>query len=133
MTLSILKFRTVLTAIFAALMLPVLLFGSGCTTTKEIIVDRQGIDYSRYAADKAECETYASEVRTGDKVLKGAASGAAIGAVVGAIADDSTEGTVRAAGVGAVAGGVQGLAEGEREQVSVVKQCLRGRGYKVLN
>lgn len=133
MTLSILKLRAVLTAICAALMLPVLLLSSGCTTTKEIIVDRKGVDYSRYVADKAECETYASEVRTGDKVLKGAASGAAIGAVVGAIADDSTEGTVRAAGVGAVAGGVQGLAEGEREQISVVKQCLRGRGYKVLN
>ena len=112
MTLSILKLRAVLTAICAALMLPVLLLSSGCTTTKEIIVDRKGVDYSRYVADKAECETYASEVRTGDKVLKGAASGAAIGAV---------------------AGGVQGLAEGEREQIIVVKQCLRGRGYKVLN
>ena len=132
MTLSILNPRARLAAIAAAL-LPVLFMSSGCTTTDEIIVDRKGVNWSSYTADKAECETYASEVRSSDKALKGAASGAAIGAVVGAIADDSTEGTVRGAGIGAVAGGVQGLAEGEREQLRVVKQCLRGRGYRVLN
>ena len=37
------------------------------------------------------------------------------------------------AGVGAVTGAVRGLSEGERDKVRVVKQCLRGRGYRVLN
>jgi hypothetical protein len=39
----------------------------------------------------------------------------------------------RGAGVGAVTGGARGIAEGERDKVQVVKRCLRGRGYKVLN
>ncbi|EAQ96633.2 glycine zipper domain-containing protein [Congregibacter litoralis] len=104
-----------------------------CTTTDEIIIDRKGVDMARYAADKAECESYASEVRTGEKAARGAASGAVVGGAVGAIVRDSTDGAVRGAGVGAVTGGARGIAEGERDKVKVVKQCLRGRGYRVLN
>ena len=34
------------------------------------------------------------------------------------------------AGVG---GGAKGASRGEQEEVQVVKRCLRGRGYNVLN
>lgn len=104
-----------------------------CTTTKEVIIDRKGVDMARYAADKRECETYASEVRTGEKAARGAASGAVVGGAVGAIVRDSSEGALQGAGVGAVTGGARGVAEGERDKVQVVKRCLRGRGYRVLN
>ncbi|EED31686.1 hypothetical protein NOR53_3248 [gamma proteobacterium NOR5-3] len=104
-----------------------------CTTTDEIIIDRKGVDMARYAADKAECETYADEVRTGEKAARGAASGAVVGGAVGAIVRDSTEGAVQGAGVGAVTGGARGIAEGARDEVRVVKRCLSGRGYRVLN
>jgi hypothetical protein len=40
---------------------------------------------------------------------------------------------VRSAGVGAVGGGVQGAASGMRERDQVIHNCLRGRGYRVLN
>ena len=106
---------------------------TACTTTDEIIIDRKGVDMARYAADKAECETYAEEVRTGEKVARGAASGAVVGGAIGGIAGDSSEAAARGAGVGAVTGAARGVAEGERDKVRVVKQCLRGRGYRVLN
>lgn len=106
---------------------------SACTTTDEVIIDRKGVDMAKYAADKAECEQYAREVRTGEKAARGAASGAVVGGAVGAIVRDSTEGAVQGAGVGAVTGGVRGLSEGERDKVRVVKRCLAGRGYRVLN
>ncbi|WP_439105581.1 glycine zipper domain-containing protein [Congregibacter sp.] len=99
----------------------------------EIIIDRKGVDLAKYAADKAECEVYADEVRTGEKAARGAASGAVVGGAVGAIVRDSTEGAVRGAGVGAVTGGAKGVSEGERDKVRVVKRCLSGRGYRVLN
>lgn len=111
---------------------PLMLLGA-CTTTDEIIIDRKGVDMARYAADKAECETYADEVRTGEKAARGAASGAVVGGAVGAIVRDSTEGAVQGAGVGAVTGGARGIAEGARDEVRVVKRCLSGRGYRVLN
>jgi hypothetical protein len=104
-----------------------------CTTTDEIIIDRQGVDMARYAADKAECEVYAEEVRTGAKAVRGGASGAVVGGAIGGISGDSSEAAARGAGVGAVAGAARGIAEGERDKVRVVKQCLRGRGYRVLN
>lgn len=106
---------------------------AGCTTTDEIIIDRKGVDMARYAADKAECEQYAAEVRTGEKAVRGAASGAVVGGAIGGIAGDSSEAAARGAGVGAVTGTARGIAQGERERVRVVKQCLRGRGYRVLN
>ena len=43
------------------------------------------------------------------------------------------DGNAGGAGVGAVTGGVRGAQEGVRESERVVKQCLRGRGYRVLN
>jgi outer membrane lipoprotein SlyB len=106
---------------------------AACTTTDEIIIDRKGVNMARYEADKAECEAYAEEVRTGEKAARGAASGAVVGGAVGAIVGDSSKSAARGAGVGAVTGGARGIAEGERDKVQVVKRCLRGRGYKVLN
>ena len=106
---------------------------TGCAGSRpfvdEPIIDRKGVDMSRYYADKTECEAYADEVRTGQKVARGAVVGGAIGAII----DREPNSAERGAGVGAVTGGVRGAQEGVRETERVVKQCLRGRGYKVLN
>jgi outer membrane lipoprotein SlyB len=105
---------------------------SACTTTDEIIIDRKGVDEARYQVDLAECQSYASEVRTGEKAAKGAASGAVVGGLIGAAVGNSRD-AQRGAGAGAVTGAARGVSAGERDEVQVVKQCLRGRGYRVLN
>jgi len=105
---------------------------SACTTTDEIIIDEKGVDMNAYQQDLAECRGYASQVKTGEKTGKGAASGAVVGGLIGAITD-GTDGAVRGAGVGAVGGAAKGASQGERDEVQVVKRCLRGRGYSVLN
>ena len=109
----------------------------GCAGSRpfvdEPIIDRQGVDMSRYYADKAECEVYADEVRTSDKITRGAVGGAVAGGAIGAIIDREPNSAERGAGVGAVTGGVRGAQGGIRETERVVKHCLRGRGYKVLN
>ena len=57
---------------------------TGCAGSRpfvdEPIIDRKGVDMSRYFADKAECEAYANEVRTGQKVARGAVGGAVVAA-----------------------------------------------------
>jgi hypothetical protein len=103
---------------------------AGCSGARGPIVDTKGVDMARYQQDLAECEAYAEQVSTGRAVGKGAAGGAVVGAAIGAISGGS--GT-RGAGVGAVAGGAQSARGAEREQAQVVRNCLRGRGYKVLN
>jgi len=106
---------------------------AACTTTDEIIIDRKGVDMNSYEQDLAECRSYAEEVATGEKAAKGAASGAVVGGLIGAITGTSRSSAATGAGVGAVSGGTKGVVEGEEDKVKVVKQCLRGRGYKVLN
>ena len=69
---------------------------------------------------------------TGEKTAKGAASGAVVGGLIGAITGGSS-GAAQGAGVGAVGGGARGAIEGEETEVQVVKRCLSGRGYQVLN
>lgn len=103
-----------------------------CTTTDEIIIDQKGVNMSAYQQDLDECQSYASGVKTGEKTAKGAASGAVVGGLIGAITGGGS-GAAKGAGVGAVGGGARGANEGERSEVQVVKRCLSGRGYRVLN
>jgi uncharacterized protein YcfJ len=105
---------------------------AACTTTDEVIIDRKGVDMAKYEQDLAECREYSSEVKTGEKAARGAVSGAVVGGLIGAAAGNSRD-VERGSGVGAVTGGAKGASQGQREEQSVVKRCLRGRGYKVLN
>jgi len=113
------------------LIVVVLLATGACTTTSEIIIDQKGVDMSRYEENLAECKSYSQQVAVAKKGAKGAASGAVIGGVIGAVGHHSD--AVEGAAVGAVSGGARGLDEGDRTKVRVVKNCLRGRGYMVLN
>ena len=121
--------------VFLVLMMSAWMTGcaSNRTLVDEPIIDRKDVDMSRYYTDKSECEVYADEVRTGEKVVRGAVGGAVIGSAIGAIVNRGRDSAERGAGVGAVSGGVKGAQEGVRETERVVKQCLRGRGYRVLN
>lgn len=111
--------------------LAIILLG-GCASKQRIIIDRQGTDLSQYSRDLAECRQYAEEVPAGEETAKGAAGGAIIGAAVGAIFGDSRT-AARGAGAGAVTGGARGAGKAGNEKDRVVKNCLRNRGYRVLN
>jgi len=104
---------------------------SGCAS-KKIIIDKEGVDMTRYEQDLDACSQYAEEVETGSEIAKGAVGGAVIGGAVGAIIGGRrTAGKL--AGVGAVTGSARGGASASREKNQVIKNCLRGRGYRVLN
>lgn len=102
---------------------------AGCASSRGPIIDTQGVDMTRYQEDLAECETYAAEVNPAEGTARGAVAGGAVGAMTGAIGGD----VGRGAGIGAVLGGAKSAQMGVRERDEVVKRCLRGRGYRVLN
>lgn len=110
---------------------PLVLLAAACAGNGPI-VDTKGIDQARYKQDLNECETYAGQVSTGKAAAKSAGAGALVGAAIGAIVGNSTT-VVQSAGVGGVLGGAKGAASGEQSKDQVVKNCLRGRGYSVLN
>ncbi len=103
---------------------------AACSGAAGPIIDTQGVDMAKFEQDKAECATYAEQVSTGRAVGKGAAAGAAVGAAVGAIAGGSIG---RSAGIGAVTTGAASANTASGEKSTVINNCLRNRGYKVLN
>jgi hypothetical protein len=102
---------------------------AGCAAHPNPIIDTKGVNVAAYQRDLTECQSYAQQVQVSAGVAKGAAAGAAYGAAIGAIRGDIGE----AAGVGAVSGGAWSGLEADRDKQQIVKRCLRGRGYRVLN
>ena len=102
----------------------------GCGHRHKGIVDTQGVDMQQYRRDLFECQQYAEQVDP--KAAKGAVAGAVIGGAIGGVLDGK-KGAQKGAGVGAITGLAKGGAKTRREKSQVVKNCMRGRGYNVLN
>lgn len=84
-----------------------------------------------FDADLAECRQIAEQAPKG-AALAGAGIGAALGAGV-AVASGHSGAAGQAAGGGAVIGGARGAGASNREKRMIVRNCLKGRGYAVLN
>ena len=96
------------------------------------IIDTKGVNMSQYEIDLEECSSFSEDISTGKSIAKGAATGAAVGAVIEAITEDARS-RRDAIEVGAVTGGAKSGIRAVREKEQILKRCLRGRGYKVLN
>ncbi len=110
--------------------LATLTVAAGCAGRSKPIIDPAGIDMTQYQNDLEQCGQIAQQVE--QKTGSGAAGGALVGGLIGAITGDSDR-AMRSAGVGAVAGGARGAGATVREKSQVIKNCLRNRGYKILN
>lgn len=107
-----------------------LLLGGCAAHGSKPIIDPAGVDMAQYQEDVGECEQIATQVE--QKAGAGAAGGAVVGGLVGAIFGGS-DGALKGAGAGAVGGGARGSAATQREKSRTVKNCLRNRGYRILN
>jgi len=115
---------------------------SGCISTQsdsiftpgsgKPIVDTKGVNMAQYELDLQECSTFAEDISTGKSIAKGAVTGGAVGAVIEAITDDARS-RRDAIEVGAVSGGAKSGIRATRQKEQILRRCLRGRGYKVLN
>lgn len=122
--------RTLL-VLFIALLL------ASCSSIEDLtgnnpIIDTQSVNLTRYNTDLLQCQNYADEVAIVQKAGSGAVTGAVVGGVFGAVLGNNDT-AKKAAGIGAVGGGARGVGEGIRERERVIKRCLMGRGYRVLN
>ena len=117
-------------------LLPCLVLVAACSSIVDPsgpIVDLKGVDPNQYEDDLADCQGYADEVKIGKQVAIGAAGGAAVGGAIGAASGRNTTGMGQAAGTGAVYGGTITGLPAAAEYRHVLRECLRGRGYRVLN
>ena len=126
---SVKHFKSMIAIVLAAALT------SGCVGTGSNyrpIVDNKNVDLNRYEADLQECQAYARQTANAGK---SAAGGAIIGAALGlglALIGGSGYDKGVAAGVGAAVGGAGGADAGETNQRNIIRNCLGGRGYRVL-
>lgn len=100
------------------------------------IIDSKGVDMVQYQADLEDCVLVAEQVQTGQQIAKSAGAGAAVGAAFGVVTSVITGDTSAigySAAYGAVGGGSTGAFKADDEKAYVIKNCLRNRGYSVLN
>lgn len=98
------------------------------------IIDMKGVNESAYEHDLNDCQTVAQQQSgMGETAAKGVGAGAIVGGLLGLVTGGNKTGIVQAVGAGAVIGGAGGAFSGNQAQEAIVKRCLSGRGYKVLN
>ena len=96
------------------------------------IIDTRGVDESVFKKDYSECSDFAKNIDLTERTLKQGAVAGATGAAVGAIIGGE-ETAKKIGGSAAVLNAVEANLDGRSEQAKIIKNCLRGRGYKVLN
>lgn len=96
------------------------------------IIDTRGVDESVFKKDYSECSDFAKNIDLTERTLKQSAVAGATGAAVGAIIGGE-EAAKKIGGSAAVLNAVEANLDGRNEQAKIIKNCLRGRGYKVLN
>lgn len=121
-------------SIFAAALLC-----AGCATQQSdgswsahrVLVDTGAPTYSerQYIIDSEECSRFTAQRPVGDAAVGGLVTGALLGALVGAAYHDTGYGATAGAALGTASGAAQGVAT----QQKIVRECMRGRGYRVLD
>ncbi|MFD1216480.1 MULTISPECIES: glycine zipper family protein [Microbulbifer] len=114
----------------------------GCAAQQEqvpgagnVVIDTYGVNMRQYQLDLADCKGMSMAARNsaGSRAFARGAGGALVGGALGAIIGDTSSAAAAAAGAGALIGGVSGAGSAHSEQNYIVRNCLRGRGYRVLN
>lgn len=102
------------------------------------IVDIKGVNQTAYNQDLCECQQYAESVSVAGSGATGTLIGAAAGAILGGALSAILGGDVgKVAAAGAVSGAAMGSSSAAGDaamtKAQIVRKCLQGRGYNVLN
>jgi hypothetical protein len=94
------------------------------------IIDTQGVDFNRYEADLRDCQSFSTQTADAAKSgAVGATAGAVLGSVLAGVTGDNRKSSAE---LGAITGAISGAASGETNQRNIIRRCLAGRGYRVL-
>ncbi|MCV6584530.1 MAG: glycine zipper family protein [Marinibacterium sp.] len=114
--------------------LPLVLLAAACSNSGANYVPViDGTPGPNFNVDLAECQQLAaSQPALGPGTGSTVATTTGVAAAGAAITNNKGNNVLEAAAVGAVAGlGAAGL-EGQREKERIIRNCMRGRGYKVV-
>ena len=116
---------------------------AACSFPKEYepVVDMAGHTQAQYDYDLTLCRENAKELDILPGVAIGVVVGAGLGGAFGALAGDAGNGAAIGVPAGAIAGGAAGSLyqpakislEGTDPHANYVRECLKGRGYTLLD
>lgn len=97
------------------------------------IIDTAGVDMNKMESDLRDCQQYAGQAAgAGTQAAVGAGAGAVLGALFAGLAGGNRTQRNQLSAVSAASGGLGGAASGENDQRNVIRRCMAGRGYRVL-
>jgi len=107
---------------------------AACATPSQYrpVIDTKDVNMSRYEQDLHECQQYAYQIDVANSTAATAAVGAGILGALAAVLGGNRYDVGRWAAAGAITGGANGAASGAQTQVDIIRNCMLGRGYKVL-
>ncbi|GEO81001.1 hypothetical protein [Pararhodospirillum oryzae] len=110
---------------------------AGCASHRPVIDPRtSNKTMAEYERDLAECQSYAEERGVAQDALLGtlggAAVGAALGAATGAVLGSPGSGAALGTAIGGIGGGTTAGGSAAMSQKNIINNCMRGRGYSVL-
>ena len=124
----------------------VMVIGIQTAHANNVVVDMSQVqDYTQYQTDLQQCEGLAGQnppdAQQREAVAGTAVRGAAVGATAGAISGGSgSKAAKKGAGIGVIAAASRNSrnrraasANASAQTDQIVKNCMRGRGYNVLN
>ena len=124
----------------------VMVIGIQAAHANNVVVDMSQVqDYTQYQTDLQQCEGLAVQNQPDapqrESVAGTAVKGAAVGATAGAVSGRSgSKAAKKGAGVGVIAAASRNSrnrraasANASAQTDQIVKNCMRGRGYNVLN
>lgn len=114
---------------------------AGCATTNQprvdvqvIVDDKASANMANFNNDMAECHVFADKTLSAAQAAAvGAVAGAVLGVAIGALFGLRGRNLGALAGTGALTGGVHTGAKATETRDQIVKRCMNGRGYAVLN
>lgn len=106
---------------------------AGNAYSAEFTIDTKGVDMTNYYQDMQDCKSFAEKKSIAGDAVTGAVTGAAVSAAIGAVVGDSSDWASGGAKWGAIEGVAEGAWAGYEGKRSIVRNCLIGRGYKILD
>jgi outer membrane lipoprotein SlyB len=103
---------------------------AGCQTYNPVIDPRSVGNEDAYYRDQQGAPGWKDTAK--DTVIGGAV-GTGTGALLGTIAGSTVSGLAYGAVIGGLAGGAKGVYDSEKGYEQIYRNCMRGRGYNVLN
>jgi outer membrane lipoprotein SlyB len=106
---------------------------AGCATYRPIVDTRSVNNPQQYENDLRDCQGFAAQRNPGESAVMGAGAGALFGALVSGLLGGNRHQRNDASMAMAISGGTGAAAASAESQINIVRRCMSGRGYQVLD